>query len=56
MTLRDQFAMGAMQAIIVQNKNPYVANIVRDAYTLADAMVEHRTNHPSMKPTLPPIQ
>jgi hypothetical protein len=43
MTIQDQFAMGAMQAIIVQNGNPYVKTIVQDAYTLADAMLEHRS-------------
>jgi hypothetical protein len=40
--LRDQFAMAALTGIVVIRKQWEIADIVTDAYDMADAMMEAR--------------
>lgn len=44
MTLRDYFAAKAMQGFCTIEMYPSMENIARDAYALADAMLEARGN------------
>lgn len=46
MTLRDYFAAKAMQGIVSRDSNyDAFADLVEDAYALADAMIEARSAH-----------
>lgn len=44
MSLRDYIAIHAMQALIRGGEHPNVHGLSRDAYKVADAMIEHRVS------------
>jgi len=44
MSLRDYIAIHAMQSMIVAGKNPNPYNLARDAFKIADVMMELRNS------------
>lgn len=46
MTMRDLMASMAMQGILAHDGPEMIGTVVARAYNLADAMLEHRRNHP----------
>lgn len=49
MTLRDQFAMAAMQGLLASGDSWNYNTIGRDAYDIADAMIAERAKNEAVK-------